>query len=135
MHSILRRGFGAAILATALAALPLWTEFAHSAANAAEEHMYIVMVEFPVEAGQSDEVVATVRGLLDSLVSKQEGFQSARIHRATEGGKVVNYMQWRRKEDFDAFRAAHKDQVTAAVGKFGPKFFFYEVVHTAEPPR
>lgn len=97
--------------------------------------MYVVMVEFPVESEKSEEVVATVHELLDTIVRRQEGFQLARIHREIDGGKVINYMQWRSKQDFDSFRAAHKDQVTAAIGTFGPRFCFYDVEHMVEPVR
>jgi quinol monooxygenase YgiN len=95
--------------------------------------MYVVMVEFPVKPEESDDVVATVRGLLDTLVSQQGGFQLARIHRESEGGKVINYMQWSSKDAFENFRSLHKDQVSAAIGKFGPKFSFYRVQYTVEP--
>jgi quinol monooxygenase YgiN len=96
---------------------------------------YVVMVEFAVKAEESEAVVATVRGLLDTIVHKQDGFQFARIHQEIDGGKVINYMQWSSKEAFDTFRAAHKDQVSAAVGKYGPKFVFYHVPYAIQPNR
>ena len=47
--------------------------------------------------------------LLDVLVEATEsvmrelpGFVSANLHKSLDGTKVVNYAQWRRREDFEA---------------------------------
>jgi quinol monooxygenase YgiN len=117
-----------ATLALTLPERPLAAEKDKTMTNSA----YIVMVEFPVPPEQSEQVVSTVRGLLDNIVRKQHGFDFARIHREAKGGKVINYMQWRSQDAFDKFRAVHKDEIGAAIGKFGPKFSFYEIVYTAE---
>jgi quinol monooxygenase YgiN len=122
----------AAMALGSMAVVP--TALAQSAENTGQ-NSYVVMVEFAVKAEESEAVEATVRGLLDTIVHKQEGFQFARIHREIGGGKVINYMQWSSKEAFDTFRAAHKDQLSAAVGKFGPKFVFYQIAYTIEPKR
>jgi quinol monooxygenase YgiN len=122
----------AAMALGSLAVAP--TAVAQSAENT-RQNAYVVMVEFVVKPEESEAVEATVRGLLDTIVHKQEGFQLARIHREIGGGKVINYMQWSSKEAFDTFRAAHKDEVSAAVGKFGPKFVFYQVAYEIAPKR
>jgi heme-degrading monooxygenase HmoA len=52
------------------------------------------------------------------------GFVSATIHRSLDGAKVVNYAQWRSKEDFAALKshpaaAAHM-KAAAALASFDP---------------
>lgn len=38
----------------------------------------------------------------DVLAKNQAGFISANIHRGLDGAKVVNYVQWRSKKDFES---------------------------------
>lgn len=95
--------------------------------------MFIVIVRFPVDAGRTKEVIAAVKGFLDTVVSKQDGFEFARVHREIDGSNVINYVQWRDREAFDSFRSTYKDQLAAAVGQYGPQFSFFEIVHIVEP--
>jgi quinol monooxygenase YgiN len=52
------------------------------------------------------------------------GFISANIHRSLDGAHVVNYAQWRTKEDFEAARQAPEAgkhmQKAASMAKFEP---------------
>lgn len=52
------------------------------------------------------------------------GFISASIHRSYDGANVVNYAQWRSREDFEAMRqnpeARPHMEAAAALGKFDP---------------
>lgn len=95
--------------------------------------MFIVMVDFSVEANKAEKVVEVVGDLLERLVRRQPGFESARLHREIEGGRVVNYMQWRDRQAFDDFRARHKDEVTAAISPFAPRFGFFGIEHNISP--
>ena len=36
------------------------------------------------------------------MMSKRAGFISANIHKSLDGTRVINYVQWRSKEDFEA---------------------------------
>ena len=69
--------------------------------------------------------------LVDLLVSATErtmkhlpGFISATVHRGLDGGKVVNYAQWRSREDFAALMS-HPEAVAhmkaaAVLASFDP---------------
>jgi heme-degrading monooxygenase HmoA len=93
--------------------------------------MFIVIVLFepPADAARDNE--AAVRDVLDRIVSRQPGFVRARLHRGTgpTEGMVVNYMEWESAEAFHAFREKHGGEVSAAVGKFSPRFTFHTVAH------
>ena len=60
------------------------------------------LVDILVEAGEA--------------TSKQPGFISAKIHRSLDGMRVINYVQWRCKEDLEAISnnpemKAHIDEI------------------------
>jgi heme-degrading monooxygenase HmoA len=92
--------------------------------------MFIVMVRFQV-LGTFEEIEPSIQRLLATIVRRQPGFQSARIHRRDDGAEVVNYMIWNDRASFDAFRTRHKDEVWHDVGRFGPQSSIYDVVHEA----
>ena len=59
------------------------------------------------------------------------GFMSANIHKSLDGTRVVNYAQWRSKEDFEAMRAnpeaaPHMAKAAELAERFEP--VLYEVV-------
>jgi len=91
--------------------------------------MFIVNVLF--ETSDTDAVLAAVKDLLERIVSRQPGFRRARLHAGVEPSTdvVVNYMEWDSRDAFMAFRAAHGSEVTEAVGRFAPRFLFFEVAH------
>ena len=117
------------------AALGLALAVAAPTALAEESTMYAVMVEFDVTPEQTDAVVDTVEGLLSDLVRHQPGFLQARLNRQADGPKVVNYMLWESADAFGRFRAENKERIGEAVGKFGPRFTFYDVARSVDPAR
>ena len=98
------------------------------------EHIGIVAVNvFRVEPEQQQYVI-------DFLVEnrhrsmKHQGCLSLSIHKGLDGDRVINYVQWRSWEEFEAartdpeFTAARKQ--AAELGLFDSHF--YEVVFTSE---
>jgi quinol monooxygenase YgiN len=79
--------------------------------------------------------------LVDLLVQATEatmqhlpGFVSANIHKSTDGTRVVNYAQWRRREDFEAMlkhpKAIPHMREAGSLATYDPHF--YEVVDAIE---
>jgi quinol monooxygenase YgiN len=79
------------------------------------------------------------QGLVDLLIEttetvmkKQPGYISANIHKSLDGVRVVNYAQWRSREDFEAIFT--KPDVTAhmlGIMSFAKSdYHLYEVVYT-----
>lgn len=110
------------------------TAFLPTFAQAEDQPMYAVMVEFDVATDQTDAVLTTVEGLLTDLVRHQEGFIQARLNRQADGAKVINYMLWKDADAFKAFRAGNQELVSQAIGQYGPKFSFYNIASSVEPP-
>jgi heme-degrading monooxygenase HmoA len=94
--------------------------------------MFTVMVRFSVTS-TPDEIESNVVGLVSNIVRHQAGFRRSLIHRRDDASEVVNVMIWDDRASFDGFRARHKDDVTAAVGRFGPQFSFFDVVEEILP--
>ena len=76
-------------------------------------------------------VVELLSRASDVLGKTQAGFISANIHRSHDGTKVVNYVQWRSKQDFDSvFSNAEFMELYGQVKGLGqPDPHTYEVVH------
>jgi heme-degrading monooxygenase HmoA len=70
----------------------------------------------------------------EAVIDKLPGFISANIHRSHDGTRVVNYAQWRRREDFEAMlknpAAIPHLQQAAQLATFEPHL--YEVVYVGE---
>ena len=76
-------------------------------------------------------VVELLSRASDVLGKTQVGFLSANIHRSHDGTKVVNYVQWRSKQDFESvFSNAGFMELYGQVKELGqPAPYTYEVVH------
>jgi len=63
---------------------------------------------FSVRPENQQKLVDMLVEATDKTMKKLPGFLSASIHRSLDGTRVVNYAQWRSKEDFEAMRKSHK---------------------------
>jgi quinol monooxygenase YgiN len=57
---------------------------------------------FEVAPDNQQKLVEALIEATEKTMSKLDGFVSANIHRSLDGKRVVNYAQWRSKEDFEA---------------------------------
>lgn len=57
---------------------------------------------FKVKPKDQDRLVEALIEATEKTMRNLEGFVSANIHKSLDGKRVVNYAQWRSKEDFDA---------------------------------
>jgi heme-degrading monooxygenase HmoA len=87
---------------------------------------------FTVEPGNQQQLVDLLVEATEQVMSRQPGYVAANIHRSLDGTKVVNYAQWRSREDFQAIasnpEAAEHMRRAAALASFEPSL--YEVVFT-----
>lgn len=67
-------------------------------------------------------------------MSKRSGFISANIHKSLDGTRVINYVQWRSKEDFEAI--SNNPETTAHINEIKKlakgNTSFYEVCAICE---
>lgn len=93
--------------------------------------VFTVIFSFEVESeDQQRELMKTVTDIVKTIVSKQPGFRSANLHRSLDGTKVVNYLQFKDKESFLAFKGNDQlqSQIQPRIAPFGPSAAPYEVV-------
>jgi len=87
---------------------------------------------FTVEPDNQQPLVDLLTHAAEAVMSKQPGFQSARIHRSLDGTRVAVYAQWRSREDFEALAdnpdaAAHMRRARS-LASFEP--VLYDLVFT-----
>jgi quinol monooxygenase YgiN len=89
---------------------------------------------FTVEPSKQDELVQLLSDATEKAMKRLPGFVSANIHKSLDGTRVVNYAQWRSKEDFEAMlknpEAAPHMKAAAAIAKFEPHLYAVAAVHT-----
>jgi heme-degrading monooxygenase HmoA len=68
------------------------------------DDVFIMIVIFETAGReQQDVLIDGVGGEVDTWVSKLPGFVASAFHRSEDGHRVVNYAQWRSREDWEAF--------------------------------
>ena len=59
---------------------------------------------FTVEPDNQQKLVQLLKEGTEAFFSKQPGFISSSVHAGKEGGRAVNYSQWRSAGDIENFR-------------------------------
>ena len=79
---------------------------------------------FTVEPQRQQELAQVLIDATEQTMKHLPGFISASIHKSFDGQKVVNYAQWKSREDFDAMTknpdAIPHMKTAAALAKFEP---------------
>jgi len=85
---------------------------------------------FTVAPEQQQRLVDSLVAATEAVMNRLPGFISANIHRSVDGTRVVNYAQWRTRDDFERM-LKHPEAIphmreAAALATFEPHL--YEVV-------
>ncbi len=79
---------------------------------------------FTVKPEDQRHLVTLLIEATEQTMQHLPGFVSANIHQSFDGTKVLNYAQWRSREDFEAMRknpdARPHMEAAAALAKFEP---------------
>ena len=59
---------------------------------------------FTVDPDNQQKLVQLLKEGTESFFSKQPGFISSSVHAGKEGGRAINYSQWRSAQDIENFR-------------------------------
>ena len=59
---------------------------------------------FTVEPDNQQKLIQLLKEGTEAFFSKQPGFISSSVHAGKEGGRAINYSQWRSAGDIDNFR-------------------------------
>jgi quinol monooxygenase YgiN len=90
---------------------------------------------FTVEPQNQAKLVEMLNEATEKTMRHQPGFVSANIHESLDGARVVNYAQWRSKQDFERMlknaRAGEHMKAIAAIAKFDCALYAVSEIHTA----
>ena len=124
-RAVVATGLGAGVLLAAQTA-PSYSQIRSSNMEATirtgSDIITLVNV-FTVEPDNQQKLIQLLKEGTEAFFSKQPGFISSSVHTGKEGGRAVNYSQWRSAGDIDNFR---KDP------KFAPYIQRLTAIATAE---
>lgn len=84
---------------------------------------------FPVQLDQQQSLVDNLIEDIKTVFKSQPGFVAAAVHRSRDGLRVVNYVQWKSQNDYEAY--IHKAEVpllSSRLSAFGaPNSHLYEI--------
>jgi len=88
------------------------------------DNLFTLINVFTVTPEKQDMLVQLLIEATNKTMRHLPGFVSASIHRSLDNTRVVNYAQWRSKEDFEAMRpnpeAIPHMKAAAALASFDP---------------
>jgi heme-degrading monooxygenase HmoA len=80
-----------------------------------ENRFFTAMVEWKVAPEQQQALIDGVADEVARHFKQYAGFVSASFHASEDGRRVINYGQWRSKEDWSRARASGDDESTAVI--------------------
>ena len=75
-----------------------------------EGNLVTVINVFEVKPEQQQELIEQWIRFVEE-VAGESGMIGTALHRSTDGTRVVNYAQWRSKEDFESFVQKYREQM------------------------
>ena len=96
------------------------------------DHFVTFINTFAVEPNRAEELAGSLARATEEVMAGMPGFVSANLHVSEDRRRVVNYAQWRSREDYDAMSAnptaqAHMREAAALAVSYDP--VFYELRH------
>jgi len=77
-----------------------------------ENHLVTLINVFETKPEQQQELIDHWIRFVEE-VRGAPGLIGTALHRSTDGTRVVNYAQWRSKEDFESFMKKYREQMEA----------------------
>jgi hypothetical protein len=99
--------------------------------------VFTLINTFHTSGERQGAIVESLRRFTEGVARRLPGFVGASAHISLDGARVVNYVQWRRREDLDAMLAlaeakAHLAEVGALADKVDPVAYRVAYVGAAE---
>jgi len=91
---------------------------------------------FTVAPEDQDRLLGVLVEATEKVMNRIPGFVSANLHKSLDGTRVVNYAQWRSREDFEAMlqnqeAVAHMGEAAEIAEKFEPHLYEVSFVDEA----
>ncbi|MBD2293150.1 nuclear transport factor 2 family protein [Anabaena sphaerica FACHB-251] len=87
-----------------------------------------VMVVFSVDPSQQQHLLDNIMTYGGSQVKYQPGFISSTLHRSLDGMRVINYTQWKTREDYENFARNSLGKAPEIFKTVPPDIHIYEIV-------
>jgi quinol monooxygenase YgiN len=100
-----------------------------------QAHIVTLINTFKVHGGHAAQVVDSLRKFTEEQTRKMPGFVGASVHVSLDGRTVVNYVQWKTRDEFDAmFESPAANQHMGELKAFvvGVTPVFYDVVYVGK---
>ncbi len=100
-----------------------------------QAHIFTLINTFKVHDGHAADVVESLRKFTEEKTRRMAGFVGASVHLSLDRTTVVNYVQWKTRDAFDAmFESSaareHMRELNAFVVSVTP--VFYDVVYVGK---
>jgi len=100
-----------------------------------QAHIFTLINTFKVHDGQAAQVVESLRKFTEEQTKRMPGFVGASVHVSLDRTTVVNYVQWKTRDAFDAMFESpaakeHMRELNAFVVSVSP--VFYDVVYVGK---
>jgi len=82
-----------------------------------ENQIFTAIIEWEVPPEQQQALIDGVADEVEQHFKRYAGFVSASFHASEDGRRVINYGQWRSKEDWSRARTPGNDEATAAIAE------------------
>lgn len=82
-----------------------------------EKRLFTVLVEWEVDPQHQQQLIDSICDQIQRHIKSDTGFVSASFHASEDGRRVINYGQWRSKEDWSRSRVFGDDEATAAIAE------------------
>ncbi|MEB3220205.1 MAG: antibiotic biosynthesis monooxygenase family protein [Nostocales cyanobacterium 94392] len=92
------------------------------------KNVTVVMVIFSVEPSRQQELLDNIMNYGGSLVKHQPGFISSTLHKSTNGQRIVNYTQWKTRQDYETAKSSLGSKTPEIFTVFPPDVHIYEIV-------
>jgi hypothetical protein len=82
-----------------------------------ENRIFTAIIEWEVSPEQQQALIDGIADEVEQHFKRYAGFVSASFHASEDGRRVINYGQWRSKEDWSRARTPGNDEATAAIAE------------------
>ncbi|QUD89572.1 antibiotic biosynthesis monooxygenase family protein [Phenylobacterium montanum] len=76
--------------------------------------VFTLVNTFQVDPSSQPKLAAALKTFTEQFATSQPGFIGAAVHMSLDGARVLNYVQWRAKEDLDAALGSQAGQAHLA---------------------
>lgn len=99
------------------------------------EGAFTVLCVFNCNPGESEHLARQIAEWVDARMRFHPGFLSSMIYLSEDGGRIVEFFQWARAEDWEAYRASEDGRTAVAqLAGRSPKIEFLEMVQAVGAP-